>query len=125
AICSGKKTPHGFAPFCWPAFVLPCCGASWAAPGCNSLSANADWSTHWNPCSAWPHFLDSFFRIFKQEPVMELNALTAISPVDGRYGSKTQSLRGIFREYGLIRCRVLVEVRWLQQLARHDGIAEV
>ena len=56
---------------------------------------------------------------------MELNALTAISPVDGRYGSKTQSLRGIFSEYGLIRCRVLVEVRWLQQLARHDGIAEV
>lgn len=56
---------------------------------------------------------------------MELNALTAISPVDGRYGSKTQSLRGIFSEFGLIRFRVLVEVRWLQQLARHEGIAEV
>lgn len=56
---------------------------------------------------------------------MELNALTAISPVDGRYGSKTQSLRGIFSEFGLIRFRVLVEVRWLQQLARHDGITEV
>ena len=56
---------------------------------------------------------------------MELNALTAISPVDGRYGSKTQTLRGIFSEFGLIRFRVLVEVRWLQQLARHDGIAEV
>ena len=56
---------------------------------------------------------------------MELNALTAISPVDGRYGSKTQSLRWIFSEFGLIRFRVLVEVRWLQQLARHDGIAEV
>ncbi len=56
---------------------------------------------------------------------MELNALTAISPVDGRYGSKTQSLRGIFSEFGLIRFRVQVEVRWLQQLARHDGITEV
>ncbi|HVK98250.1 MAG TPA: adenylosuccinate lyase [Dongiaceae bacterium] len=56
---------------------------------------------------------------------MELNALTAISPVDGRYGSKTQALRGIFSEFGLIRFRVQVEVRWLQQLARHDGISEV
>ena len=56
---------------------------------------------------------------------MELNALTAISPVDGRYGSKTQSLRPIFSEFGLIRFRVQVEVRWLQQLARHDGIPEV
>lgn len=56
---------------------------------------------------------------------MELNALTAISPVDGRYGNKTQSLRGIFSEFGLIRFRVLVEVRWLQHLARHDGIPEV
>lgn len=56
---------------------------------------------------------------------MELNALTAISPVDGRYGSKTQSLRAIFSEFGLIRCRVLVEVRWLQKLAAHEGIAEV
>ncbi|MEN8669238.1 MULTISPECIES: adenylosuccinate lyase [unclassified Ketobacter] len=56
---------------------------------------------------------------------MELNALTAISPVDGRYGSKTQALRAIFSEFGLIRYRVLVEVRWLQKLAAHEGIAEV
>ena len=56
---------------------------------------------------------------------MELNALTAISPVDGRYGSKTQALRTIFSEFGLIRFRVLVEVRWLQKLAGHEGIAEV
>ena len=56
---------------------------------------------------------------------MELNALTAISPVDGRYGSKTQALRTIFSEFGLIRFRVLVEVRWLQKLAAHEGIAEV
>ncbi len=56
---------------------------------------------------------------------MELSALTAVSPVDGRYGSKTTALRPIFSEFGLIRFRVLVEVRWLQQLARHPQITEV
>ncbi|MDS4029565.1 MAG: adenylosuccinate lyase [Candidatus Contendobacter sp.] len=56
---------------------------------------------------------------------MELTALTAISPIDGRYASKTAELRPIFSEYGLIRHRVLVEVRWLQALARHPGISEV
>ena len=55
---------------------------------------------------------------------MQLSALTAISPIDGRYGSKTTSLRPIFSEYGLIRARVEVEVRWLQQLAKHPEIAE-
>lgn len=56
---------------------------------------------------------------------MELNALTAISPVDGRYGSKTQQLRHYFSEFGLIKYRVTVEVRWLQKLATTAGIAEV
>ncbi|GGB90781.1 adenylosuccinate lyase [Marinobacterium zhoushanense] len=56
---------------------------------------------------------------------MELSALTAISPVDGRYGSKTADLRNVFSEYGLIRFRVEVEIRWLQQLAAHPQIAEV
>lgn len=56
---------------------------------------------------------------------MELNALTAISPVDGRYGNKVSVFRGIFSEYGLIRNRVTVEIRWLQQLADHPGIKEV
>ncbi|AKH69663.1 adenylosuccinate lyase [Spongiibacter sp. IMCC21906] len=56
---------------------------------------------------------------------MDLSALSAISPVDGRYGSKTASLRPIFSEYGLIRCRLIVEVRWLQQLAANPGISEV
>ncbi len=56
---------------------------------------------------------------------MELSALTAISPVDGRYGRKAAALRPFFSEYGLIRHRVLVEVRWLQTLAAHPGIAEV
>lgn len=56
---------------------------------------------------------------------MELNALTAISPVDGRYGSKVSVFRDIFSEYGLIRNRVTVEIRWLQQLAKHPEITEV
>ena len=56
---------------------------------------------------------------------MELTALTAISPIDGRYADKTADLRPIFSEYGLIRHRVQVEVRWLQALARHPGIPEV
>ncbi len=56
---------------------------------------------------------------------MELSALTAISPIDGRYGNKTSALRGVFSEYGLIRSRVIVEIRWLQQLANHPQISEV
>lgn len=56
---------------------------------------------------------------------MDLSTLTAISPIDGRYGGKTAALRPIFSEYGLIRYRVLVEVRWLQALAADDDIAEV
>lgn len=56
---------------------------------------------------------------------MELSALTAVSPVDGRYGSKTADLRDVFSEYGLIRFRVEVEVRWLQKLAAHPEISEV
>ncbi|MFP3873782.1 MAG: adenylosuccinate lyase [Thiohalophilus sp.] len=56
---------------------------------------------------------------------MELTSLTAVSPIDGRYASKTDDLRAIFSEYGLIRQRVLVEVRWLQQLAASESIPEV
>ena len=54
-----------------------------------------------------------------------LSSLTAISPIDGRYGSKTQRLRTVFSEFGLIRYRVLVEVRWLQHLAENPQITEV
>ena len=56
---------------------------------------------------------------------MDLSSLTAISPIDGRYGAKCTDLRPIFSEYGLIRHRVRVEVRWLQMLAANPGIAEV
>jgi adenylosuccinate lyase len=56
---------------------------------------------------------------------MELSALTAISPIDGRYSRKTTLLRPIFSEYGLIYHRVVVEIRWLQALSREEKIAEV
>ncbi len=56
---------------------------------------------------------------------MELSSLTAISPVDGRYGSKTEDLRAIFSEFGLIKHRMIIEVRWLQALAANTDIPEV
>ncbi|MBN2370404.1 MAG: adenylosuccinate lyase [Vicinamibacteria bacterium] len=56
---------------------------------------------------------------------MDLTSLSAVSPIDGRYGSRTQRLRPIFSEYGLMRRRVFIEVRWLEKLADHPGIAEV
>lgn len=56
---------------------------------------------------------------------LELSSLTAVSPIDGRYGSKTKELRTIASEYGLIYYRVLVEVRWFQFLATHADISEL
>lgn len=56
---------------------------------------------------------------------MELSALTAISPVDGRYGSRLGDLKAIFSEFGLIKNRVKVEVFWLKMLANHPGFPEV
>jgi adenylosuccinate lyase len=56
---------------------------------------------------------------------MMLNALTALSPVDGRYAARTESLRPICSEFGLIHRRVIVEIRWFQALASHAGIPEL
>lgn len=56
---------------------------------------------------------------------MELTALTALSPIDGRYQGKAAALRPIFSEFGLLKFRVTVEVRWLQKLASHAQINEV
>lgn len=56
---------------------------------------------------------------------MELTALSAISPIDGRYAGKTQALAPYFSEYGLIKHRVIVEVRWLQHLAAETTITEL
>lgn len=51
--------------------------------------------------------------------------LLAISPVDGRYAAKVEPLQLCFSEYGLIRNRTVVELRWLQALAQIEGISEI
>ena len=56
---------------------------------------------------------------------MELSSLSAVSPIDGRYGNKTDAFRPVFSEFGLIHYRVIVEIRWLQSLSSHDQISEV
>jgi adenylosuccinate lyase len=56
---------------------------------------------------------------------LPLESLTAISPVDGRYAGKTEQLRSAFSEFGLLKYRVLVEVRWLQALAAQENIKEL
>jgi adenylosuccinate lyase len=56
---------------------------------------------------------------------MKVSTLKALSPADGRYADKVKGLRDIFSEYGLIRYRVLVEVRWLQCLADNPQIGEL
>jgi adenylosuccinate lyase len=56
---------------------------------------------------------------------MELSALTALSPLDGRYSGKCDPLRSIFSEFGLIKYRTVVEVRWLETLAAQPDVLEV
>ena len=51
--------------------------------------------------------------------------LMAISPLDGRYHEKVAGLRSIFSEFGLIKYRVIVEIRWLQMLAEHANLPEL
>lgn len=54
-----------------------------------------------------------------------MNLLTALSPIDGRYASKADSLRPYLSEFGLIKARVTVEIRWLQSLADNNAIGEL
>ncbi|WP_182406388.1 adenylosuccinate lyase [Psychrobacter sp. GP33] len=54
-----------------------------------------------------------------------MNLLTALSPIDGRYASKADSLRPYLSEFGLIKARVTVEIRWLQSLAENAAIGEL
>ncbi len=56
---------------------------------------------------------------------MTLSTLTALSPLDGRYHSKVEPLRGYFSEYGLIRYRVLIEIEWFKALSAEPGIQEL
>jgi adenylosuccinate lyase len=56
---------------------------------------------------------------------MTLTALTALSPLDGRYHGKVDALRNYFSEFGLIRYRVLIEIEWFKALSTEAGIAEI
>jgi adenylosuccinate lyase len=53
------------------------------------------------------------------------SALTAISPIDGRYQQKTQPLAQFFSEYALIKYRVTVEIEWLKSLSESTGLKEI
>jgi adenylosuccinate lyase len=75
-------------------------------------------------------FLFSSIAIFivtacERNNFMELCSLTALSPIDGRYGDKTAALRPIFSEFGLIHRRLRIEIEWLQTLAAQADIPEV
>ena len=60
-----------------------------------------------------------------KEDTLPLSELTAVGPLDGRYASKVKDLRAVFSEYGLIKKRVEVEIRWIQQLSKREEIKEV
>jgi adenylosuccinate lyase len=64
-------------------------------------------------------------QVYTGFSLMKVSTLKALSPADGRYADKVNGLRDIFSEYGLIRFRVLVEVRWLQTLADEREIPEI
>ena len=56
---------------------------------------------------------------------MELDSLTAVSPLDGRYATRTAPLREIVSEYGLLRLRVIAELAWFRTLAEEPGLPEL
>lgn len=56
---------------------------------------------------------------------MQMSPLTAISPIDGRYHTKTQSLQPLCSEFGLMQHRLEIEIRWLAALAKHEGMPEI
>src|SRR5699024_9004437 len=56
---------------------------------------------------------------------MQLDTLTALSPLDGRYAGKTEALRPIFSEFGLMHRRVHVEISWLLALGAEPSIHEL
>ncbi len=64
-------------------------------------------------------------QVYTGFQTMKVSSLLALSPVDGRYADKVTALREIFGEYGLIRFRVLVEIRWLQCLADEPSVPEI
>ncbi|MDH3646008.1 MAG: adenylosuccinate lyase [Gammaproteobacteria bacterium] len=56
---------------------------------------------------------------------LQLSELTAVSPIDGRYAAQLSALRPICSEYGLLRYRVQVELRWMIHLAEEGVLPEL
>ncbi|OVA17680.1 Fumarate lyase [Macleaya cordata] len=104
---------------------------------CSSLTSNASFmSSRSSPrraCSCSASVKDSpksavaeMKRISAEDPtVFELSSLTALSPLDGRYWGKVKDLAPFMSEYGLIRFRVLVEIKWLIKLSQIPEVTEV
>jgi adenylosuccinate lyase len=83
------------------------------------------WPIKANYCHKFRRIRVLFEPLTKNGEVMELSSLTAISPIDGRYGSKTKELRRFFSEFGLIKYRLVVEIQWLLALGNQADIKEV
>jgi adenylosuccinate lyase len=66
-----------------------------------------------------------FFRIQEFQMSNGLGALTALSPLDGRYAAKVDLLRPHFSEFGLIHARLRVEIEWLKALAADPHFTEI
>lgn len=56
---------------------------------------------------------------------MELNSLTAVSPIDGRYSNSTKLLRNIFSEFSFLKYRLNVEIQWLKKIINMHQIPEI
>tara|TARA_B110000977_G_scaffold132451_3_gene168724 strand:- start:16479 stop:18035 length:1557 start_codon:yes stop_codon:yes gene_type:complete len=106
------------APVAQRAVVAPTAGRK-ASPSARAVSLRR------RSPSAKPNTVPCATGDFAPETDLELSDLTAISPVDGRYGGRIKILRACFSEYALVRARVIVEVRWLQKLASIPQITEV
>ena len=60
----------------------------------------------------------------KSSENLEISCLTSISPIDGRYFKKNRELRSLLSEYGLIKHRLIVEIKWLQYLSKDQNIVQ-
>src|SRR6185312_4900816 len=98
--------------------VRPCCRARCGSSALQRFHAGKPViitsGRHYNAAVAMP-----------RNACMQLDSLTALSPLDGRYAAKVDALRPIFSEYGLMHRRVVVEIAWLIALSDEAGIAEL
>ena len=107
-----KKKPRAPAP----------CAAAPAPAAANHQATAASSSSNGGAAGPYPSPLAP---LPEPDHLLGLTELTAVSPLDGRYGRATQPLRAVFSEYGLVRARVAVECRWLQALSRIPAVEEV